>query len=262
MHGININSLLPMRSEPSERAEMVSQLIFGEHFTILQHKEKWAYIHSLIDSYEGWVDYKMITHISDDIAEWFNEAPLAVINHPIVSAFNETTEEKLLLPAGSLLPYYDVKKEVFSINETNFHVARECVNIPDCHIYSGNELVSIAYMFLNSPYLWGGRSALGIDCSGLVQTVFRICGISLPRDASQQVNIGSTVNFLQEARPGDVAFFENEEGHIIHVGILISNRTIIHASGKVKIETIDSQGIHNEDTGMYSHRLRIIKRII
>ena len=146
--------------------------------------------------------------------------------------------------------------------ETDIHIARECVNMPDEKLYSGEELLSVAFMFLNSPYLWGGRNALGIDCSGFVQTVFRICGIELPRDASQQVEQGTVVNFLQEARPGDLAFFENDEGRIIHVGILASDREIVHASGRVKIEQIDSQGIRNEDSGQYSHKLRVVKRLL
>ena len=262
MHGINLNSVLPMRREPSETSEMVNQLLFGEHFTILERIPKWCYVHSLTDTYEGWVDAKMVTNISDEIAEQVDDTHFPVINRPIAHAYIESRGENILLPGGSLLPFYNPDKEFCSIMETDIHIARECVNMPDEKLYSGEELLSVAFMFLNSPYLWGGRNALGIDCSGFVQTVFRICGIELPRDASQQVEQGTVVNFLQEARPGDLAFFENDEGRIIHVGILASDREIVHASGRVKIEQIDSQGIRNEDSGQYSHKLRVVKRLL
>jgi cell wall-associated NlpC family hydrolase len=134
--------------------------------------------------------------------------------------------------------------------------------MPNEKIFSGEELVSIAFMYLNTPYLWGGRNALGIDCSGFVQTVLRICGRRMPRDAAKQVEQGTVVSFLQEARAGDLAFFENQEGSIVHVGILVNNSEIIHASGRVKLERIDAQGIVNEETGRHSHRLRVIKRVV
>lgn len=261
MHGINLNSVLPMRREPSETSEMVNQLLFGEHFTILEEVPRWAYIHSLIDAYEGWVDSKMFSLISDEIAEQLDDINFPVVNRPIVNAYIDSKNESILLPGGSLLPFYNPDTEICTLNEFEFHIARECVNMPDEKIFNEEDLISVAFTFLNSPYLWGGRNALGIDCSGFVQTVFRICGIDLPRDAAQQVEHGAVVNFLQETHPGDVAFFENEEGRIIHVGILISPRQIIHASGKVKIELIDNQGIRNEDSGLYSHKLRVVKRM-
>ena len=111
-------------------------------------------------------------------------------------------------------------------------------------------------------YLWGGRNALGIDCSGFTQMMYRIFGIQLPRDASEQVKIGETVDFLTEAQTGDLAFFENKDHKIIHVGMLMDNESIMHASGRVKINRIDATGIVSEEDGQHTHQLRIIKRII
>ncbi|MCR5297937.1 MAG: C40 family peptidase [Paludibacteraceae bacterium] len=262
MFGINLNSVLPMRTEPAEQSEMCSQLLFGEHFSILETSDRWLFIHNMSDGYEGWVDRKMVTPISEEIADELSESDPAIVNRPLANGYVDSRGENILLPGGCVLPFYNVNSERFSICETEFRLARESVNMPNEKIFSGEELVSIAFMYLNTPYLWGGRNALGIDCSGFVQTVLRICGRRMPRDAAKQVEQGTVVSFLQEARAGDLAFFENQEGSIVHVGILVNNNEIIHASGRVKLERIDAQGIVNEETGRHSHRLRVIKRVV
>jgi cell wall-associated NlpC family hydrolase len=117
-------------------------------------------------------------------------------------------------------------------------------------------------LFLNSAYLWGGRSIFGVDCSGFCQTVFRFIGIPLLRDAYQQASQGEAIGFLEETKLGDLAFFDNEEGRITHVGMLLDQDTIIHASGRVRMDTIDHLGIVNVDTGLHTHKLRIIKRML
>ena len=102
---------------------------------------------------------------------------------------------------------------------------------------------------------------MGMDCSGFSQVVHRIVGNDLPRDASQQVELGDTISFVEEAQAGDLAFFDNEEGNITHVGICLGGGDIIHASGSVRIDKLDHIGIFNADKGTYSHKLRVIKRI-
>jgi hypothetical protein len=262
MFGINLNSLVPMRTTASEQSEMCSQLLFGEAVAVLEKNDTFMLVQNLMDNYKGWVDVKMITPLSDKIATLLNEDDLAVINKPIANCFIESKNENIVLCGGSLLPFYLLEKESFELGNNTYHISSNQVNMPLTKSFSGNDMLSVAFMYLNSPYLWGGKSPLGIDCSGLVQVVLSICGKKFPRDASQQVEQGSLISFLPEARSGDLAFFENAEGRISHVGILINNNQIIHASGRVKIESIDAQGIINEQTGNYSHRLRVIKRIL
>ena len=128
------------------------------------------------------------------------------------------------------------------------------------NIYDPKIMVECAIKLLNTPYRWGGKSIMGIDCSALVQLCAKVAGFKLPRDASQQVNHGNTINIISEAKAGDIAFFKNENNRITHVGILLSNEKIIHASGKVRIDSFDSKGIYNKDLKEYTHKLYIIKR--
>lgn len=262
MFGISLNSVLPMRSEAREQSEQVNQILFGEHFEILEEGEKFFNVKNIRDGYIGWVDKKMITHISDALAEELTDEDLPVTNKPVSSCFIESRNENIILTGASSLPLYDPEKESFTIGDTTFHIAKEQVNMPLTKNYTGDEMLSIAFKYLNTPYLWGGRNALGIDCSGFVQVVLNICGYRFPRDAAQQVDMGSHISFLTEARSGDLAFFGNADGKISHVGILINHNQIIHSSGRVKIEHIDAQGIISEDTGKHSHKLRVIKRIL
>ncbi len=262
MFGINLNSVLPMRTEASEKSEMCSQLLFGEHVQILEIEKGFLFVRSMHDAYEGWVDKKMLSPISDELANKLSDEEHAVTNRPIVNCFIESTNENIILSGGSSLPFYNSKKESFELADRAYHIASQQVNLPLTKNFTGDEMLSVAFMYLNTPYLWGGRNALGIDCSGFVQIILSICGRKFPRDSKEQVEEGSLISFLPEARSGDLAFFENKEGDITHVGILINNNQIIHASGRVKIESIDAQGIISGDTGEYTHRLRVIKRIL
>jgi len=125
-----------------------------------------------------------------------------------------------------------------------------------------DKVIDNAMMYLNSPYLWGGRTPFGIDCSGFSQMVYRLNGVDLPRDAHEQAEVGTTLSFVEESESGDLAFFDNNEGKIIHVGIILDSNSIIHASGKVRVDKIDQQGIFNQNSGIHTHKLRLIKKII
>jgi len=235
---------------------MSTQILFGELFCINEITEKWANITIESDNYQGWIDRKLIYEITEDYYNKIAGSDKIVCKNIFSQIKNITTNKTQPLVAGSYLPFADSSGK-FTIDKYNFQ----------CEDYSSDkenniDIIQIARQFENAPYLWGGKTILGIDCSGFTQVVFKTVGISLPRDASQQVNIGTSVDFISEALSGDLAFFDNDEGNIIHVGIILNNKEIIHASGCVRIDHIDHQGIYNKNTNSYSHRLRVIKRIL
>ena len=248
-------AVAPLRKEPSDRSEIVSQLLFGDRVKVLEKTEKWCFVSNLFDGYEGWMDYKQLEKISEqqfqDHQSYIYLAPAQFSN--IVIGPNQTP---YYLSPGSILPYYN--NGICILGEKKFEVNFMPV-IPNASDFDA-EVESVAKFFENSPYLWGGRTLFGIDCSGFAQTVYKLTGIDIRRDASQQAEQGELVDFLASARTGDLAFFDNEEGKIIHVGIMLGNDKIIHAAGFVKIDPIDDQGIFNQELNNYTHKLRIIKR--
>ena len=255
--------LVPLRASDNERSEMTSQLLFGERLEILEVRERWLQVRNLSDNYVGWSDRKMIQILPADEDLTLSPLPSYRVIVPLTVCDKTTSNETMFLPGGSLFPLTNGNECVIG-NETfrirNFQDITTVEMVGDT--LNGDTLIRLASQYLYAPYLWGGKSLLGIDCSGLVQVVFSMCGFQLPRDASEQVDCGKVIDFLSEAQAGDIAFFENADGKIIHVGMLLDSHTIIHASGWVKIETIDSQGIISAKTGEYTHKLRVIKRLI
>ncbi|MBS3992293.1 MAG: C40 family peptidase, partial [Bacteroidetes bacterium] len=253
--GICLLNIVPLRKEASDRSEMISQVLFGERFQILDKNSKWSLIRLTDDLYEGWIDNKQFEPIT---AKLYNQIEKL---YPIYSAefidFIKLKNSQLaVLSMGANLPLFG--EGILNVNQHQFEY--------DGATFKGklpkSNVINIALMYLNTPYLWGGKSPFGIDCSGLTQMVYKICGYLLPRDAYQQAMQGATLNFLEECEPGDLAFFDNEAGSIIHVGILMGNDQIIHASGKVRIDLIDHSGIFNQETKQHTHKLRLLKRII
>lgn len=256
-YGICHLSVVPCRFEPFDTSEMVTQLLFGETVKIYEEKKKdWRRVKTAYDDYDCWIDEKQITYISKEEFEAINQA---VVSSELIQVVqNESSELMTPITIGSSLPEFTDNQ--FKIGDQTYSFTGQTVNTQQT--IGKENIVQNAMMFLNSPYLWGGRSPFGIDCSGFSQVVYKLNGVKLPRDASQQAEIGQTLSFIEESESGDLAFFDNDEGNIIHVGIMLENNRIIHASGKVRIDKIDHQGIFNVDTGDYSHRLRLIKKII
>lgn len=256
-YGICNLAFIPMRVKAGETHEMTNQVLFGEHFTEIDRRGSWSKIVLAHDQYEGWIDNKNIIYISEELFIKINDSKTPILKQNELYAKSHD-DSLVLLPIGSVLlnkNEYDIDKlpaidpelsENLFFNNSNIHAS----------------IVECLKRFLNSPYLWGGRTKWGVDCSGLVQTVFRIHGINIPRDASQQVDLGQNIEFITETEPGDIAFFDDKNGKIIHVGIITGPNEIVHASGRVKKDRLDHQGIFDNEHKIYTHNLRVIKRII
>jgi hypothetical protein len=253
MYGICNLAIIPLRIEPNDRSEQVSQVLFGEHFEILEQLKQWFKIRLQYDNYEGWIDSKQCQIISEsDFNEISNSA--LILNHDLVEYVTSKDNLLIPIPLGSSLSFLNYD----TININNF----EFEGLKVTGIKPKSDLIKTAFMYLNAPYLWGGKTPFGIDCSGFTQMVYKLNGYRLLRDASQQSIQGEALSFIEESEPGDLAFFDNEEGKIIHVGIIMNDNYIIHASGKVRIDRLDHLGIYNAETNRHTHKLRVIKKII
>ena len=236
-YGICNLSVVPMRKEASHTSELVSELLFNDIYKIIDENDEWLQIQCMYDSYEGWIRKLQHNEISDNELNDFISKEKFIVNVPTINYDN------MVLSFGS---------KVFK------HVEG---SIPLSKNYDSDALIESAFKMLSTPYRWGGKSIMGIDCSAFVQLCAKIAGYKLPRDASQQYDFGDTVTDLSEAQAGDIAFFENKEHRIIHVGILLAKNIIIHASGKVRIDAIDTTGIFNNELNAYTHYLCKIKRL-
>jgi gamma-D-glutamyl-L-lysine dipeptidyl-peptidase len=253
MFGICNLANIPLRFEPSDRSELVSQVLFGEHFQILEQDQKWSKIKLAYDDYEGWIDNKQYKSITEEQYILLSKDNI-VLNADLIEYI--TSPENLLMPIplGASLSFLNYPE----INSENFNFEGLKVS----GIKPKSDIINTAYMYLHAPYLWGGKTPFGIDCSGFTQMVYKLNGYQLLRDASQQATQGEALSFIEESEAGDLAFFDNDEGNIIHVGIIMENNYIIHASGKVRIDRLDHLGIYNSEQNRHTHKLRVIKKII
>ena len=236
-YGICKLSVVPMRKEMSHGSELVSELLYNDIYEVIEDNNEWIKIKCLYDSYEGWVRKLQHFEITEDEFMEYLSRDKFIINTPY------SIYENKILSFGS---------KIFDKTDNSIMLRNS---------FDHKIMVESALKLLNTPYRWGGKSIMGIDCSAFVQLCAKVAGYKLPRDASQQINHGVIIDKITDAQSGDLAFFENENHRITHVGIFLSNDKIIHASGKVRIDSIDQKGIINKEMGCYTHRLSGIRNL-
>jgi hypothetical protein len=227
---------------------MVTQALFGDFFKVLEQRKKWSRIRFAFDNYEGWVDNKQYIEIDESDYNRLSESGLN-ISKDLIQYVSDLDNSLYPIPLGSDLNCLSLIKQKYEGQRITAKSDK-------------SNIIDTSFLYLNTPYLWGGKSPFGIDCSGFTQMVYKLNGYHLLRDASQQATQGVALSFIEESEPGDLAFFDNAEGNIIHVGIIMKDNYIIHAHGKVRIDRLDHSGIYNIDKKMHTHRLRVIKKII
>ncbi len=227
---------------------MVTQALYGDLFKVLEQRKKWSRIRFAFDNYEGWIDNKQ--HLEIEESSYTELSKLeAHLSQDLIEFVTDRSNNLYPIPVGSNLNGLKLLNHKFDgtiLSTTN----------------NKSEIVKTSFLFLNAPYLWGGKTPFGIDCSGFTQIVYKLNGYKLLRDASEQATQGEALSFIEESEPGDLAFFDNAEGNIVHVGIIMEDNYIIHAHGKVRIDRLDHSGIYNVDKNEHTHKLRVIKKII
>lgn len=270
MFVVNLCTVTPVRQEPSESSEQLTQLLFGEISELLDSLPRWTKIRSTMDGQEGWVDFKMLSPVYNQlpIASYLPNASVAV---PMAVATDMETGEELMLTLGTLL--FNYAHGTFEVLNKKYLIAPSCVNSTEQLLNSDtsraellNKVCSTAQTLLNAPYLWGGKNIMGIDCSGFTQVVYSVFGVNLLRNAREQMTQGTKVDSLTDAQPGDLAFFDHADRdpnatNISHVGLLLDNKKILHCSGCVHLDDIDENGIHLPN-GELTHHLVQIKRYL
>jgi len=247
-YGICNLSIVPVRIQPADASEMVTQILYGEYFKILEERGKWSRIRIAFDSYEGWIDNKQFLKIEE--ANYLDLiSQKRVYSADLIEFLTDDLGNLTSIPMGSIL-------------NSNYHLKNSFDGSAISGIKNKAHLIETALLYLNAPYMWGGKTHFGIDCSGLTQMVYMLNGYSLLRDSAQQATQGEALSFIEESEVGDLAFFDNSEGKINHVGIIMSDNYIIHVDGKVRIDRIDHSGIFNADLKRHTHQLRVIKKIV
>jgi len=247
-YGICNLSIVPLRIEPSDSTELVSQVLYGEIFKILERRKSWSRIRLAFDKYEGWIDNKQYLEINEDDYKSI-KSQKHKLSLDLIEYVQDKDNKLYTIPIGSSLNGLEVLNHNFDGNAIHSKEPK-------------SNLLTTAFTYLNAPYLWGGKTPFGIDCSGFTQMVYKLNGYQLLRDASQQATQGQALSFIEESEPGDLAFFDNQDGQIIHVGIIMEDNYIIHAHGQVRIDRLDHSGIYNADRQIHTHKLRVIKKVI
>jgi gamma-D-glutamyl-L-lysine dipeptidyl-peptidase len=246
------NVFVPLRAGPSHRTEMLSQVLFGEKYVIIDRSGVWIRVETVFDKYNGWIDTDHLQHSGET-----DQSPGFVLNRSLLCYKNDGT--KLVLEAGCEIFNPDFEAKTFMVSGTPYTTDH---TFNPGYVTSNESMADTALRFINSPYIWGGRIPSGIDCSGFTQLIYKIHGIPIRRNSWQQAEAGVNVDFIDESEPGDLVFFDNDQGDITHVGMILTKGLVIHGSGRVRIDRIDHQGIFKPEKNGYSHKLRLIRRVV
>lgn len=245
-----------MRSGPSHRDEMINQLLFGESYSVVEWSgdQDWLKVVTSYDRYEGWIQRQQHHEISEEYYEQIENTEYKISTD--VSSTILFNRHFMNIVMGSILPIS--VNELFKMEEQlAFNGESKNLGIKG----SWEQIRQVAMKYMYTPYLWGGKSPYGIDCSGFTQMVFRIGGYFIARDSRDQVNDGVESSF-EDRQPGDLAFFINAEGKIDHVGLVLEDNNIIHASGEVRIDQLTAEGIIHSETEQLTHPLKHLRRIL
>jgi hypothetical protein len=236
---------------------MRSQLLFGEVVKVLEVKDrKWAHVLQPEDGFSGWVGVNQLLLITTEEAAHYQEnfAYALELYQPILAR-----DHFLPISFGARLPDFDGMHFHFGGERYTFSgqavFARDVAPKPEL-------VIKLARKLLNVPFLWGGRTPLGIDAPALVQLAYQITGTYLPRTVEAQVKCGRSVDFVQQSQAADLAFFDELGGKVNHAGLILPGSQILHCYERVRIDAIDHYGIYNYELGQYTHRLRIVKRLL
>ncbi|MFZ1688793.1 MAG: C40 family peptidase [Flavobacteriales bacterium] len=248
-------SIVPVRKDPSDRAEMVTQWLFGETAEVMERQEKWSRLKFHLDAYEGWVDNKQSVPTQYAL-------PIGAKRSIEATSAVDLGGSKLILPMGAVV---DLPERADAASAEQKDPKETGKSTADLTGPATLRAMLMTRAFISAPYLWGGRTPWGVDCSGFTQMVYLLAGVPLPRDAYQQAEVGTTIELLDLAQPGDLAFFDNDEGRIVHVGFILpgpdGTHFIVHASGQVRLDKLDQQGIFHIQEKRYTHKLRLVKRV-
>ena len=248
-YGICHLSVVPVRSVADDTGEMISQLLYGEHFKILEARKSWSKIRMAFDRCEGWIRNNQVFAIEQPEYDVLEASEGLKYAADLVSFV--ATKERVLLPIVLGSSVHTTKTLGHVFEGTFFENKQDKPN-----------LIQIALLYLNAPFLWGGRTPFGLDCSGFTQMAYKVNGYRLKRTALEQSAQGEALSFIEESEAGDLAFFDTKEGVIDHVGMIMENNYIIHCDGKIRIDRLDHTGIFNSESNRYTHQLRVIKKII
>lgn len=247
-YGIANLSIVSLRIEPSDASELLSQVLYGDRFRIIEKRKKWSKIRLDFDQFEGWIDNNQYLEVTETVYQLLADQPER-LSADLIEFVQDQNDQLITIPLGSSL---------IPLSFLNHHYDGHSIE----GILSKSKLIETAFMYRNAPYLWGGKTPFGIDAAGFTQMVYKLNGYRLSRAVEQQAKQGEALSFIEESEAGDLAFFDNNEGQITHVGIIMADNFVIHAYGKVRIDRMDHSGIYNTDLKMHTHKLRVIKKII